>query len=198
MNKKWEHFKLVMTHKKYVFKYCKQAGIFWRGVKHDLSKLSPIEFNESAKYFTGDRSPIDNCKAANGYSKAWQHHKGRNTHHWEYWVDNLSKGGTPIQMPFLDAVELVCDYLGAGQAYMKDKFSFSAEWNWWQKKKQNERMLMHPQTMIFVDLVLEQLAIEENSKMISKSFMEAMYESATDIYNAEKEVERIKGEKEND
>jgi hypothetical protein len=34
--------------------------------------------------------------------------------------------------------------------------------------------------------------------MISKSFMEAMYESATDIYNAEKEVERIKGEKEND
>jgi hypothetical protein len=101
-------------------------------------------------------------------------------------------------MPFLDAVELICDYLGAGQAYMKDKFSFSAEWNWWQKKKQNERMLMHPQTRIFVDLVLEQLAIEENSKMISKSFMEAMYESATDIYNAEKEAERIKGEKEND
>ena len=57
---------------------------------------------------------------------------------------------------------------------------------------------MHPQTMIFVDLVFDLLASEENSKMISKGFMEAMYESATDIYNAEKEIERIKGEREND
>ena len=81
MNKSWEHFKLITTHKTYVFRNCVKAGIIWRGIKHDLSKYSPTEFKESIKYFTGTDSPINACKKANGWSKAWMHHKGRNTHH---------------------------------------------------------------------------------------------------------------------
>lgn len=64
------HFKTVCKHKYYVGKYCFIAGIPWRGIKHDLSKFSPIEFFEGAKYYQGDRSPIDACKEINGYSKA--------------------------------------------------------------------------------------------------------------------------------
>lgn len=64
------HLNTVLTHKKYVFKYCKMAGIPWRGIKHDLSKFTPIEFIKSAHYWTGNRSPIDNCKDINGFSKA--------------------------------------------------------------------------------------------------------------------------------
>jgi hypothetical protein len=78
MNKIVCHFNLVARHKWYVFKNCCKAGIPWQGIKHDLSKYSPIEFFESVKYYSGDRSPIDNCKDANGVSYAWQHHKGRN------------------------------------------------------------------------------------------------------------------------
>lgn len=187
MNKKWEHFKLVMTHKKYVFKYCRKAELFWRGVKHDLSKLSLIEFNESAKYFTGDKSPIDNCKADKGYSMAWLHHKGRNPHHWEYWVDNLSQGGTPIQMPFEDALELICDYLGAGQAYNKEKFTFSNEWDWWQNRKATTKMLIHPQTLYFIDLMLEHLAINEDTKWLKQSNATSLYRAAEKMWENDKE-----------
>ena len=77
----FKHFKTVMTHKMYVFLFCKEAGIPWQGIKHDLSKFSPTEFIESVKYYTGTDSPINNCKKVNGYSEAWMHHKGRNKHH---------------------------------------------------------------------------------------------------------------------
>ena len=125
-----KHFKLITRHKWYVFKNCMKAGLYWQGLTHDLSKYSPVEFFESVKYFTGNRSPIDECKKDKGYSIAWQHHKGRNPHHYEYWVDNFDGGGTPLQMPFKYALELVCDYLAAGQAYSKKNFSYLGEYEW--------------------------------------------------------------------
>ena len=112
------HLKTVCTHKKYVFINCLYAGMPIRGLLHDLSKFSPTEFLEGVKYYQGTRSPIDACKEENGYSEAWMHHKGRNRHHYEYWQDSFDKGGIPLQMPFKDAHELVCDYLGAGNHKM--------------------------------------------------------------------------------
>ena len=40
-------------------------------------------------------SPIDREKEVLGYSLGWLHHKGRNKHHWEYWLDNGSKNVHP-------------------------------------------------------------------------------------------------------
>lgn len=157
-----KHFKLVCKHKYYVYKYCAKVGIRWRGLKHDMSKFSPIEFFESVKYFDGSKSPIDVCKEKNGYSKAWLHHKGRNSHHYEYYVDNCDNGGVAIQMPFKDAVELICDYLGAGQAYMKKDFSYEAEYEWWQNKK-SKPLLMHNQTKIFIEKCLFELKNNPNN-----------------------------------
>ena len=71
INKFKGHFKTVLTHKYYVFKNCVVAGMPLRGILHDLSKFSPIEFFESVKYYQGSRSPIDACKEVNGYSNAW-------------------------------------------------------------------------------------------------------------------------------
>ena len=76
-----KHFKTVCKHKYYVFKECAACGLFWQGLVHDLSKFSPVEFASSAKYFQGNRSPIDAEKEAIGYSTAWLHHKGHNKHH---------------------------------------------------------------------------------------------------------------------
>ena len=160
-----KHFKLISKHKYYVFKNCWKAGLIWRGIKHDLSKYSPTEFLESVRYFSGDRSPIDNCKEINGWSRAWMHHKCRNTHHFEYYIDNINGEQIAIQMPFKDAAELICDYLGAGQAYMKKNFSYEKEYNWWQKKKKNLG-LIHNQTKIFIDIVFEEL--KENSDKNNK------------------------------
>ena len=166
-----KHFKTICVHKFWVFHYCRKAGIPFRGLVHDLSKFSPTEFFESVKYFQGDRSPIDACKAENGWSKAWMHHKGRNTHHYEYWQDNFDKGGQPVQMPYECALELVCDYLGAGRAYQKKDFTYQTELAWWEVKK-NKGIAMHPQTRLFVDKCLIALATygEEYTFLSTKRF----------------------------
>lgn len=162
MGNRWEHFKLITTHKWYVFQNCKKAGLFWRGVVHDLSKYSPTEFSESVKYFTGTDSPINVCKKANGWSRAWMHHKGRNTHHYEYWVDNFDNGGTPLEMPYEDALEMVCDYIAAGQAYKKEDFTFKSEYDWW-KEKCTHPIAMHPNTKAFVTIMLKTMRNEKSN-----------------------------------
>ena len=113
IKKAWLHFKKICKHKYYVGKYCWKIELYWQGIIHDLSKFSPIEFFESVKYYQGNRSPIDACKEKKGYSKGWQHHKGRNPHQYEYWVDNLDHGGEALIMPREYAFEMICDYIGA-------------------------------------------------------------------------------------
>ena len=159
----YNHFKKVCKHKYWVGYYCFKAGIPWRGIKHDMSKFSPVEFLESVKYYQGNRSPIDRCKEVNGWSKAWQHHKGRNDHHYEYFIDNLDHGGKPLKMPPECAIEMLCDYLGAGRAYSGDLFSYADELKWWKNKSQNP-LAMHPVTKMFISFKLTKIAKAEASE----------------------------------
>lgn len=174
-----KHFKLVCIHKWYVFKNCKKAGLFWTGVKHDMSKFSPTEFLESVKYFNGSKSPIDVCKQKHGWSKAWMHHKGRNPHHYEYWQDNFDKGGESVRMPYKYALELVCDYLGAGKAYMKEGFSYKSEYEWWLNKKKNG-LAMHPHTYNFVENMLYTMYIEESNDCLRPIRSNFIYRNSGD------------------
>ena len=158
------HLKTVCTHKYWVFHYCRICGIPWRGIKHDLSKFSPTEFFESVRYYTGTSSPINLCKQKNhGVSRAWLHHKGRNLHHYEYWQEIDS--GTPLDVPFIYTVELLCDYLGAGNAYQKKNFTYIGEYKWFLGKIDIERMHVHTKTFVYT--CLELLAsLERRSKNI--------------------------------
>lgn len=140
MKKFFGHLKTIIIHKHYVFYFARKLGIFWQGFFHDFSKFSPTEFFESVKYYSGTHSPIDACKEKNGVSYAWLHHKARNKHHYEYWQDNFDKGTTHLNMPDKYVKEMVCDYLGAGKAYRKDKFSFQDEYVWWTNKRKNVAM----------------------------------------------------------
>ena len=101
----FKHIKLVLKHKWIVFKLCCKVGIPWRGFMHDWSKFSIEEFWESIKYYDGHKSPIVVCKKENGYSKAWLHHKGRNKHHPEYWID-MSLPEKTVIMPFLHLIAI--------------------------------------------------------------------------------------------
>lgn len=152
MNKFFGHLKTVMTHRAWVRHYCNKAGIVWQGLVHDLSKYSPEEFFESVKYWQGNRSPIDACKEHKGYSKAWFHHRGRNKHHYEYWIDYLDKGGSCMPMPRKYAKEILCDYLGAGRAYNGDNFTYEKELEWLEKKLESG-IKMHPATAKFLHTV---------------------------------------------
>ena len=83
----WRHFKTITHHKLLVMKYCFRIGLYRQGLLHDLSKYSPTEFCVGARYYQGTRSPNNAEREATGASRSWMHHKGRNRHHFEYWVD---------------------------------------------------------------------------------------------------------------
>lgn len=83
----FDHLHTVNTHRRLVRHYCWKLGLVWQGLTHDLSKYSPTEFWRSVKYYQGYRSPNDAERIANGVSLSWLHHKGRNLHHFEYWID---------------------------------------------------------------------------------------------------------------
>ena len=156
-----KHLHKVNKHRYYVCKNCFKAHQYKRGLLHDLSKYSPVEFFESVKYYQGTYSPIDACKKENGWSKAWLHHRGRNKHHWEYWIDNINNGyPEAILMPYEYAVEMLCDYIGAGQAYQGKDWTPLKELEWWHNKQNN--VFMHPQIFIFIRTILLKMAVDKN------------------------------------
>lgn len=159
------HCKTIIIHKFWVGYFCFQCGLYWQGLVHDLSKFSPIEFFESIKYYCGDRSPIDKCKEVKGYSLGWLHHRGRNKHHYEYWTDNYDKGTTCIKMPWKYALEMLCDYLGAGMAYKRGDFTIENEIEWWEHKKQFAKM--HPDTKLLFDICFKYMINTKNIKNMS-------------------------------
>ncbi len=156
------HWKTVRTHRKWVRYYCRLAGIRWRGWKHDLSKYSPTEFFESARYWTGTSSPINEAKKQQGYSRAWLHHRGRNPHHWAYWADNFSEGMVVYPMPRNDFVEMVCDFLAAGRAYNGIYFTYGGEHAWWLKDRERGNSGMNPKNKLMLDIIFSDLAYAEN------------------------------------
>ena len=170
------HLKTIIVHKMYVFYYCFQFGLIWRGLVHDLSKFSPVEFFESIRYYTGNHSPIDECKTWNGYSLAWLHHKGRNKHHFEYWID----GDNYIQMPWKYATEMVCDYIAAGKAYQKDKFTMEGELKWWLEYKMPTAK-MNEQTKNYVADLLELMTNGWNGSL--KEWSKYLYNKNCYVYN---------------
>ena len=169
----FKHLHKVNVHRFWVFYYCCKAGIPWRGLVHDLSKYSPTEFWESVKYYSGTRSPIDACKEKNGVSMAWLHHKGRNKHHYEYWQDNFDKGGEHLEMPDKYAIEMLCDYLGAGRAYMGKKFTYRAELDWWENKSKTVNA-MHYRQKRFIGIVLRELSARGHDRHFKKIVRDAL------------------------
>jgi len=151
------HLWMIIRHKFWVFYFACKCGIPVRGFFHDFSKFNPIEFFESVKYYTGKTSPINTCKAKNGYSLAWQHHKGHNPHHYEYWLDNFDKGGVPLVIPFKYCLEMICDWLAAGKAYQGKNFNYNDELCWWKNKRTQVTKSMHPAMIHFFDLSFEWL-----------------------------------------
>lgn len=173
LTKMVKHFKKICQHKYYVAQYCFMCGLYWQGIMHDMSKFSPIEFFESARYYKGNDSPIKACKKDKGYSNAWFHHRGRNKHHWEFWVDELSKGMIPRKMPYKYVLELVCDFLGAARAYGAE--NFAQEYKWW-KNKRNE-IVMHKATKWYVDTIFNHMNMHGVQKTLTDKHIMTHYKN---------------------
>lgn len=166
MTRIFKHLIRIIKHKYWVARYCFQLGLYWQGIVHDWSKFSYTEFSRSIKYWDDTISPLANEKNIHGYSETFLHHRGRNPHHYEYWVHSLDEGGVPAKMPRKYALELVCDYLAAGRTYNKD-FTYGSEYNWWIKFLSSPRAI-HPETKDFVTKCLGILSAGGNIKYLLK------------------------------
>ena len=159
MNTYWNHFRTICKHKKEVFRQCGACGIGWQGILHDLSKFGPTEFIPSAKYFQGNRSPIEAEKEAIGYSAAWMHHKGHNKHHWEYWTDFADNGSIIAnKMPARYVIEMICDWIGAGRVYSKENWTCASPLAYYNKVRAGRYFHIDTEAVILecLNLILNQ------------------------------------------
>ncbi|MCR5451402.1 MAG: DUF5662 family protein [Lachnospiraceae bacterium] len=141
------HFKTISNHKKLVMEGCFKAGLYKQGILHDLSKYSPAEFFVGVKYYQGDRSPNNAEREATGVTKAWLHHKGRNKHHLEYWIDYSVNGDhalTGMKMPKKYVVEMFVDRVSACKNYQKEAYRDDSALKYYEKGK--SRYLLHEDT----------------------------------------------------
>jgi len=172
------HFCTITHHKWVVFKLCVKAGIPWRGFMHDWSKYSMTEFWESAKYYTGKRSPIYYCKQENGYSKAWLHHKGRNKHHYEYWYDYAAPEQTPV-IPYKYAVEMICDTFAAGITYKGKEWTQSYQKEYWERTQNSVKV--NPKIFNLLTEVYDLVAEKGVKDVVKPDVLKALYEKHTQI-----------------
>ncbi|MCD8105451.1 MAG: DUF5662 family protein [Lachnospiraceae bacterium] len=156
------HLKTITEHKLLVMSGCFRIGLYWQGLTHDLSKYMPSELLEGFRYYEdGKSSPNNGERRDKGYSEAWMHHKGRNRHHFEYWLDYREPGkkgaaaapkdacGVPsslqvVQMPRRYVAEMLMDRIAASKNYNKKTYTQHDSLAYFEKGKGH--YLMHPQT----------------------------------------------------
>lgn len=172
LKKFFKHLHTVNKHRFLVFKLACKAGIPYRGLVHDLSKYSPTEFLESVKYYTGDKSPIMGAKKDIGYSEAWLHHKGRNKHHFEYWLDLNSPNKTPI-ISYKYAVEMVCDTLAAGLTYQGKNWYPGYQLEYFNNR--TDKSLINDKIINFLTEVYTLVEKQGINKTINKKLLKEIY-----------------------
>lgn len=126
-----EYLRYFIIHKLFVFIELCKRGYPWLGFMHDWSKLLPSEIIDYSRYWYGSE------RTETSYQKAWNLHKTRNKHHWQYWV---TKDGEPMSMPEKYIIEMICDWDVAGRF----KSNGIGTRRWYEKFKHN--MVLHPKT----------------------------------------------------
>lgn len=156
MIKLWKHLKTITKHKLLVMRLCFRFELYKQGFKHDLSKYSWVELKTGMKYYDGTRSPNGIERQTIGYSEAWLHHKGRNKHHWEYWVDFGRNGTYAAKMPTRYVVEMFCDRVAATMVYNGKEYNATLPLDYY--RKTHHYYVIHEETDAMIYDMLEHLA----------------------------------------
>ena len=184
---KWyRHLKTINRHKWMVMKNCFRCGLYKQGLLHDLSKYSWTEFSVGARYFQGTRSPNDAEREEKGYSGAWLHHKGRNKHHLEYWIDySADKSNRQLmgmKMPVKYVVEMFCDRVAACKTYYKENYNDSMPFEYFNKNRKH--YMMHPETMELLGkmlIMLKRYGEEDTLVYIRERILTGRYPKKTAV-----------------
>ena len=159
-----KHFRTITKHRHKVIAHCRRAGILWQGLWHDMSKYAPVEFWNGAKYYQGTQSPNVGERNDRGYSVAWLHHKGRNRHHFEYWLDYSAalRKVMPVKMPLRFVAEMFCDRVAASKIYKGKDYKDSDPYDYFIGGKANR--VIHPETSELLEKLLVMLRDEGEEK----------------------------------
>ena len=153
-------------------KGCFQIGLIKQGLLHDLSKYSPTEFLVGCRYYKGYMSPNNAEREEKGYSSAWLHHKGRNKHHLEYWIDYAASetseqhsGMGGMKMPVKYVCEMFIDRLSASKNYQKEKYTDESPYKYYLKELHH--YMMHEDTQALLQYLLVMLAVKGEKETFS-------------------------------
>lgn len=166
--KLWNHFCTITKHKLLVMTHCFRLGMYRQGLLHDLSKYGYTEFSLGCKYYLGTESPHNGERRDYGYSLAWLHHKGRNKHHLEYWLDygpDKKQGIAGMKMPKKYVVEMFLDRICASKNYQKEKYTDASAWEYYSRG--GAHLLLHPETKALLEQLLQMLRDEGEAAVFS-------------------------------
>ena len=123
-----------------------------------MSKYMPSEFLVGCRYYQGTRSPNNAERETTGCSTAWLHHKGRNKHHYEYWIDyGLNEPGlTGMKMPKRFVIEMFMDRIAASKIYMRERYTDASPLEYYEKG--SAAQLIHEDTRRLLEELLNMLA----------------------------------------
>ena len=113
-----------------------------------------------AKYYQGNRSPNEIERREKGYSAAWLHHKGRNKHHLEYWIDYAADGSgmCGMKMPIQYVIEMFCDRVAASKTYRGAAYRDSDPYDYYAHSV--DHYIIHPDTAAALESLLRILRDE--------------------------------------
>ncbi len=152
------HLRTITKHRLLVMEGCFKVGLYRQGLLHDLSKYSWEEFRTGAKYYQGNRSPNGAEREDIGYSRAWLHHKGRNKHHYEYWMDVgpvKEMGIVGVKMPAKYVAEMFMDRLAASKIYEGSAYTNDSPMKYY--KLTADYVIIHPETRRILVKLLKML-----------------------------------------
>lgn len=183
-----KHLATINRHKLLVMRHCFQVGLYRQGLAHDLSKYSPEEFFTGVRYYQGSCSPNTAERDDLGYSRAWLHHKGRNKHHFEYWIDQRANRdpeyvGKP--MPTRYVVEMLCDRVAACKVYQGDAYTERSPLNYFLMEHSFGHILMHEETRAFLFWLLEffaEVGEDECFAYVRKNIVEARFTYGSNVF----------------
>lgn len=162
------HLSTINHHKYLVTTMCFKVGLYKQGLLHDLSKYHPKEFIPGIIYYQGTCSPYNREKALHRCSKGWLHHKGRNLHHFEYWIDMSpvpGEGLVGMKMPKRYVAEMCIDRICASKNYQKDAYKDDSALIYYMRGR--KMLLIDPETDFLVRYLLTLIAKKGEKAFIS-------------------------------
>lgn len=137
--------------------------MIWHGIKHDMSKFTPVEWNGYVyNFFEKDGSTKKGIhRPGGGYDPLDQslefqysvlHHHQSNGHHQQHWVIVGDDGKvSPVEIPDIYLWEMVADWYGAGKARRVLHKQSIGEWY----HKNSGKMTLHPKSRAKLETFIE-------------------------------------------